>query len=242
MANPDISLHSSEYDQILEKLADQYAEMHCDDAVPGSEIFPPGYKKQRCKQEFKENLRMDELGEHLKVAVALLFNEAMQHLEEEESKILLSELQSAKKAFLELSLGDEIPKILYPRLGFTKRGINAIDTIARKLYNQKEYAKAVSLNVLLTMLNGADSNYWYNLGICFQEAANYEKAILAYACCNELDPKNVGASLFSAECNLRINHQAEAKVQFEKAETLVNSLPIKDPWDQLVSSLKVAVA
>ncbi len=238
MLNSAVSVNEGEYERILDKLAAQYVDNFCDDHAPGSEFFPLGTKKKRCKEEFKENFRMEELGNYLKEAVSLLFNEGKQHLDDENWEVLYNELLSAKKAFLELSLGDEMPNILYPRLGFTNRGLEAIDSMARKLYTLKEYTKAISLNVFLTILNGEQSIYWYNLGICFQEVENYEKAILAYGCCKEIDPKNIGPYLFSAECELGLNNRENAKFQLEESEKLVNILAVKDPWDQLVSSLK----
>lgn len=236
-----LSVQDSEYEQILEKLADQYVENNFDEHAPGAEFFPPGIQKKRAKDAFKQDIRLEELGNHLKEAVSLLFTEGKEHLEEQEWQSLQSNLISAKKAFLELSLGDEMPKILYPRLGLNARNVSAIDAIARKLYLRKDYAKAVSLNVLLTLLNGLDSNYWNNLGICFQEAENYEKAILAYEFSKELNPKNVGAFLFSAECYLRLNNLEKAKEQLNQAEELISQLAVKDQWIELVSSLKLAI-
>ena len=226
------------YEQVLEELANQYAEEVYNDQEPGSQFMTPEVKKNKYKEEFKNSVRLEEFEKDLVQAVSILINEGERFLEKPEWENLQNELINCKKTLAELSYEDDLPDVLYPSLGMSQRSLHAIDSIARELYRLQEYSKTASLNVFLITLDGTNANYWYNLGMSLQDAGNYEKAISAYACCRVLDPKNIGAYLFSAECYLTQGNKQEALLDLEDGERLVEKLTDSTPWDSFITTLK----
>jgi hypothetical protein len=230
------------YEKFLENLATQYAETICDQAPSSSsQLLSPIAQKNRYKEEFKNNVRLEDLKKYLVQAVSILINEGAKFLDKPVWQNLQNELIYSKNTLSELSFKDNLPEILYPSLGISDQSLSAIDFLSKELYRRQEYSKSASLNVLLITLNGTESKYWYNLGMSFQEAENYDKAILAYACCRLLDSENIGACLFSAECYLYQDNKEEAKLELKEGERLFNHLSDKTLWDSFIINLKACI-
>lgn len=240
LSSPKPVYKDDKYEQALESLANQYAETMCAQE-PDSALLSPVAKLNKYKEEFKSSVRLEDLKKHLVQAVSILVTEGSKFLEKPAWENLQNELINSKNTLSELSFEDNLPETLYTSLGITEQSLDAIDSIAKELYQLQEYSKAASLNVLLITLNGIEPKYWYNLGMSFQEAENYEKAILAYTCCRILDPENIGACLFCAECYLYQDNKQEAKLELEEGEKLFNKLTDKTPWDSFINNLKVCV-
>lgn len=220
------------YEKAIDALAEKYAESQIDVPSPSAELLTREARKKKLKYEFRKQVELEEYEKHLVDAVAVLLNDGPRHLKQEEWEHLLRELRKAKKKLRKIDYKENLAEPLYPSLGITASGMRSIDTIARLKYRFKEYKNAISLHVLLATLNGGEPLFWYHLAICFQEAKIFEKATTAYSFCHILDPDNIAAYVFSAECFLELNNKKEAKPVYEEAVKLVAQQNKKSYWNR----------
>lgn len=218
------------YEKAIDALSEKYVESTIEEPSSKPGLLSPEARKNKLKQEFKNSVRMDEHEKYLADSISILMSDGKRHLKQEEWDNLLKELQKAKKKINKLSYKDTLPETLYPTLGITDSGMKSIDTVARLKYRYKEYDSAIALHVLLTTLNAEEPLYWYHLGIAFQDAEMYDKAIKAYSICHIMDPENIATYIFSAECYLKQDNIKYARLEYEEAVKLVDLLDNKGPW------------
>ncbi|MBA2369792.1 MAG: hypothetical protein H0V82_12350 [Candidatus Protochlamydia sp.] len=80
-------------------------------------------------------------------------------------ELLSKEIVYVAEKLDKLTYKEEVPDILFPYLGITQEGMDAIDSIGQAKYNEENYSLSVAINAFLTTLNPESLNYWLRLGI-----------------------------------------------------------------------------
>lgn len=227
-----------EYEMALEKLAEDYADQEAESLVQSSQLFTKTQAKLHLKKQFKEAVLLPEQQTLLNQAVRCVLEDGKRYLGEEDWGVLSSEMSHASEILSKLSYQEEIPEKLFPFLGMTQKGMNAIDTIARAKYKEENFSAALALNALLATLNPETLIYWLHLGICYQDCGFFEKATRAYSVCHLLDPTHIPAWIFCAECYHKVHHEDDAKIEYEEVTRIVASLEDATPWKETLTDLK----
>ncbi|MBS0655443.1 MAG: tetratricopeptide repeat protein, partial [Verrucomicrobia bacterium] len=125
-------------------------------------------------------------------------------------------------------------------LGFTEHTIESIFTIGSAKCQEGDYPTALSLFIVLTILQPNDFDLWYRTAIIAQGCEDFDLALRAYAEAVKLNEGLVEAYLFSAECYLMKGLQQEAKEAYLKAEKVVETAsPVSDETRKLLDDLKI---
>jgi len=227
-----------EYDTALEKLADEYVQEEIEVYTASSKLLTKDQAKDHLKKAFKKAVRMEEQQNLLNQAVRCIIQDGKQYLSAEEWELLSGEMSAASAKLGKLTYQEETPEVLFPFIGFTQKGMDAIETMSKKKYAEENFALAMALSVLLTTLNAPNFNYWLHLGISCQECGFFEKAIKAYSVCHVLDFSHISSWLFCAECYLNTQNKWDAKIEFEEAHRLIESLQDKSTWEEQLNYLK----
>ncbi|MBA2728594.1 MAG: hypothetical protein H0U49_10540 [Parachlamydiaceae bacterium] len=227
-----------EYDTALDKLADEYVQEEIEAYTATSKILTKEQAKIHLKKAFKTAVRMEEQQNLLNQAVRCIMQDGKRYLSEEEWGLLSKEMVEASSKLSKLTYQEETPEVLFPILGMTQKGMDAIHSIGKKKYAEENFAVSMSLTVLLTTLNSPEFTYWYHLGISCQECGFFEKAIKAYSVCHVINFSHIPSWLFCAECYVNIQNKWDAKIEFSEALRLIESVEDKSLWDEQLSYLK----
>ncbi len=226
------------YIKEIDRLAEQYAEEMGWDSPNGNGLLPPAVKKEKLKLEFKDQIKVDELKEHLARAFEIIGNEGKILLNETEWELLEGELSHAAE-IMENFAYDTVLSTNYAKfLGITAPSLQAIDDLASLKFEQKP-EEALSLLALLTTLEEDNPESWFELGMCFQKLNRHEKALQAYASCLGIDPNHVGSKVFSAVCSLKLDQFREARKFYQEAKRLVLEQNLESEWKGVLDPIEM---
>lgn len=226
------------YEKELEKIAEEYAKEEAGAVAAASPLLNKEQAKIHLKIEFKEAVRLKDQQVLLKQAVRTIMEDGKRYLSKELWELLSKEIGHASEVLDKLTYKEEVPDILFPYLGMTQEGMNAIDTIGQAKYKEENFSLAVAINALLATLNPESITYWLRLGISYQDSGFYEKAIKAYSICHVLDPLHISSWIFCAECYFYAHNKDDAKIEYEEAVKIVASLEDKAQWEEQLAFLK----
>lgn len=239
--NPINGAKDSEYEKALDKIAEEYAEEQTDALLSSSQLMTREQAKFHLKKELKEAVRLEEQQSLLQQAIRCILEDGKRYLNPDEWEVLANEISRASETLYSLSYQEEIPEKLFPFLGMTQKGMDAIDVISRAKYQEENYSFALALNALLTALNPEAVVYWLHLGICYQDSGFFEKAIKAYSICHLIDPQLIPAWIFCSECYSKTNSPEDAKIEYEEAKRMVGSSENKSLWEEHLNDLKRSI-
>lgn len=101
------------------------------------------------------------------------------------------------------------------------------------------FQEAKALLTYLTVMAPRISSFWISLGVCFENLQDNSEAIIAYQVAKSIAPQDPQPCLCSVVCYLKMKEIDLAKMEFIKAESLVNSSDeAKQEWNQVVASIK----
>lgn len=232
------TIKDPEYEIALEGLSEEYVKEEIDKYIMTSNLLTKDQAKSHLKRKFKEAVRMDEQQNLLKQAIRCILQDGKMYLTEEDWELLSKEMAQVAEKMSNFNYKEETPDILFPFLGMTQNGLDAIDRISRKKYEEENFAIAMALNVLLTTFNTLEFIYWFHLGISCQDCGFFDKAIKAYSICHLLDLAHLPSWLFCAECYLNIQNKAEAKNKLNEALKIAETLEDNSKWNDQINYLK----
>lgn len=227
-----------EYEAALDRLAEAYAIEEAEGLAAISTVLTKGQAKDHLKKVFKKAVRLEEQQIFLNQAMRCILQDGSRYLSKDVWSQLSQELSLAANALAKLTYHEETPDILFPYLGMTQKGMDAIAAMAKAKYEEENYALSMSLNVLLTTLDPEGFDYWFHLAISCQESGFFDKAIKAYSICHLLNFKHVPSWLLCAECYLHSQNKLDAKIEFEEAERIIASSNESAAWQEQVTYLK----
>lgn len=195
-------------------------------------------RRERLKLEIKTVIELPELSQQIDKALGLLFSEGSRYLSKETCEKLMSDLSDVNESFEEIGIQEASNSNLE---GLTPDSMRAITEIALAKFEETRYEDCLALFSFLSMLNPGDSEYWFRMGIAAQKNNNIDLALRAYAATLELDPHNIGARLFSAECFALKNLLDEAKIALASAKDIAKSGKIDQMWLNLIIAVESLV-
>lgn len=95
-------------------------------------------------------------------------------------------------------------------LGFNKKTLSELYSLAYELYNHGQYASASSIFYHLFMLNPRSPSYIYGVGACLSELKDYVLAINAFSLAYLNDVRDPTPLFFAADCALKIEQPKAA--------------------------------
>lgn len=212
-------------DQHVQEMLDL---LHPEEGAPLQiQLISPQMKRKKNEDEIKDIFKNDKLSSCIDLALSTVVDEGKEYLHTAIYETLLADFENTLKFLEHLDL-DLIKKAHLPAV--KQETLDAIFQIAIAKFEEHQYEKTLSLFVLLTLFKSDDYDYWYRTGIAAQQCENYALAIEAYGFATILNPESLGAYLFSAECNLKLNQREEAKHQYEEAEKIARNIPMEENW------------
>jgi tetratricopeptide (TPR) repeat protein len=236
------TIKDPEYEIALEGLSEEYVKDEIEKYVVTSKLLTREQAKNHLKRKFKEAVKMDEQQNLLKQAVRCILQDGKMYLNEEDWALLEKEMDQVSEKMANFNYKEEAPEILFPFLGMTQKGLDAIDRISRKKYEEENFAIAMALNVLLTTFNTPEFIYWFHLGISCQDCGFFDKAIKAYSICQLIDFAHIASWLFCAECYLNMQNKQEAKIKLDEGLKIAETLDDTSKWNDQINYLKRCLA
>lgn len=222
--------------------------------------FGTSKSAEDLKADFKKKLRglLDDTAEveRIKEGMDLIFdqlkiksggNSCLKELEKG-SQVFLDELcdaldtvpeyiKNAKKRFQVLKKEKEEDNVplssLAKHLGISSKTLQTIYEIGSDFYSQGKYQEALNVFQALNHLDYSSHEIWLSLGICFQQLRDYYNAIYAYTMAGITNPSDLLPYLYSCECFLALNNQAQAKGCLELAKYFKNHYHMQEHSERI---------
>lgn len=198
----------------------------------------PKLKREKLKISIKEAMKMPELSHQMDTAIGLLFTEGARYLSSEASKKLVFDLTNASDQLEEIGFQEASNANLQTLSKMSDESIKCIQDIALAKFKEGRFHESVALFSLLSVLNPGYSEYWFRLGIAAQKDGEYDLASRAYAATQSLDPNNIGAKLFAAECFLQRGLASDAKTELSEAEGMAKENKPDKMWLDLMIAIQ----
>lgn len=238
MQNKNAKKNKSKHlDEKLEKEIDAYIDSLEIEENP-NDLLGPKAKREKIRHEIKESVRPAELSHLLESAMEILISEGDRYLSLHENEKLLLDFTNATQYFTAIQPTDSQDKPLQEIIQISNDSMQSIVSIALAKYNETHYADSLALFSLLSILNPANQEYWFRLGIAAQECESYPLAIRAYNAALQLDSQMIGPRLFSAECLIALKHFDEAKQQINTAKKIAKETKVDHMWLEMIPSIE----
>lgn len=191
-------------------------------------------KRERMKLEIKEAMELSELSVQIAMAIKLLFTEGSRYLSENANKKLISDLSHGIENLEDITIAEAGSTQLQALSKISDDSMEAISKIAIAKCTEERYADCLALYSLLCILNPGDAEYWLRLGVVAQTSGNIDLASRAYAATLALDPNNVGARLFAAECFAQCNLVDKANAELATVKNMGKTIALDKMWLDLI--------
>lgn len=227
------------FDQEIDKILENYFENEDSDASEDQLLSKSAMISHKVNA-FKESIRMDEYQENLMNAIVCIHSFGSQSLEPEVWKRLSEELNKAAEVVKKLTPQTDLSETPYQFFGISENSLEAINTICRERYKEKDIDAVISLCTLLTTFAPLNAFYWLQLGVGFHEKGKHQKALTSYAISRHLNPKQIECWIFSAECYLSMELVDDAIIELEFAKDLVDvATESNHDWLNIVEQLEI---
>jgi tetratricopeptide (TPR) repeat protein len=197
----------------------------------------PKLKREKLKISIKEAMKMPELSHQMDTAIGLLFSEGSRYLSPEVHQKLVSDLTIASDELEDIGLEEAANSNLQTLSKMSEESVKGIQEIALAKFKEERYADSVSLFSLLSILNPGYSEYWFRLGIAAQKDGEFDLASRAYSATQSLDPDNIGAKLFAAECFIQRGLLHDAQAELAAAEAINKESKADKMWVDMISAI-----
>ncbi len=233
------SIRKTKLENDLEKEIDAYVDdFKFEENSDQKTLLDPKAKRERMRREIKEAIKLPELSEQIEKAIGLLTSEGSQKLSQEANQKLISELSAASSHLSNLGLQEAGNQTLQSLTKISDESMNSVAEIAMGKFEEALYGDSQALFSFLSILNPGYSEYWLRLGITAQKSGNSDLASRAYAATLALEPDNLGARLFGAECFIQRGLQDEAKVEVAAAKNIIENTETDKMWKDLLADLE----
>jgi tetratricopeptide (TPR) repeat protein len=152
--------------------------------------------------------------------------------------VLQADLAEAATSLANVRVEEAANTNLQTLAHISDESIQSIVRIALAKFSEERHNDCLALFSLLTLLIPANSEYWFRFGIMAQKCENYELASHAYAATLELDPNNIGARLFAAQCFIKRKIIDEAKAEIAAAKKLSEKDGVDQMWRDLLPTIE----
>lgn len=232
----------SKFESDLEKEIDDFVDkLEFEEDPAKKSLQDPKLRRQSLKFQLKESTKIPELAQPIEIAEDLIFSEGSRYLSKEAHDALIIDLVLSTKRMEDAGPKETSEIDLETLGGLSDESIKSIEKIAQASFEEERYTECLGLFSLLCILNPNYSEYWLRLGIMAQKCNNIELASKAYAVTLLLDPNNIGARLFAAECFFRRKLREEAKAELAAAKEIIKAGNVDQMWIDLLASTEALI-
>ncbi len=125
-------------------------------------------------------------------------------------------------------------------LGFTNETIFWIYSLGYKFFEEKNYEDALSLFLMLTLLNPTVSDNWIALGFAQKNLSLETQALYSLSIASMVNPNNPTSRYQSAEIYLHLNDFDKALIELEALSKIINNQKLDSLKPELESMLNKA--
>lgn len=201
----------------------------------------PKLKRQSIKFNIKEEAKMPELSQHLNTAMEILFSEGQRYLSKEENEDLIIDLALSTERMGNAGIKETSETDLATLAKISDKSMGNIEKIALAKFDEERFSECLGLFCLLSLLRPGYPEYWLRMGIAAQKCKNMELASKAFTATLQLDPDNLGARLFAAECFFNQKLLEEAKAEIAAAKEIIKKGDANPVWLDYLSNLEVLI-
>lgn len=195
-------------------------------------------KKESMRLKLKEEIKMPELSGLIDSAMRLLYTEGKQFFSIEIYEKLISDFNASGQKLAALGVKELADVNLQTVAGLSNQTMESIFDFGLESYKAEQYANSLALFTLLSLFNPGNADIWLRLGIAAEKSDKIDLALRSYAAALDLDPSNIGARLFSAECYLLRHHYEEAGKELMEAKILMKETKPDQVWVDFLASLE----
>lgn len=195
-------------------------------------------KRAAIKQEIREAIKLSGLNEQIILAITILNSEGIKYLSGEANQVLQEDLVEAATRLAHVGVEEAANINLQTLAHISDESIQSIVRLALAKFTEGRYNDCLALFSLLTLLNPAYWEYWFRLGIVAQKCENDELASRAFAATLELNPNNIGARIFAAQCFIKRKMIDEAKAEIDAAKKLSEEEGVDQMWRDLLPTIE----
>jgi tetratricopeptide (TPR) repeat protein len=211
----------------------------CDDDAQ-NQLSSPVQKRIKAELDVKSLFEKLGLRGHILTTIQTVLDDGRKYLSQDEYEAVKENFKEAKsslekvdpKALVEMNV-DQI-------LGLTEHTIESIFKIGSAKCQEGDYPIALSLFVVLTVLQPSDFDLWHRTAIIAQGVEDFDLALRAYTEATRLNKGLIEAYIFSVECYLMKGLQQDAKEAYLKAEKAIEEAtsPVHEETRKLLDDLK----
>jgi tetratricopeptide (TPR) repeat protein len=214
----------------IESEIDAYVDGMELDEDPSHALLSARARRESIKRDIKEEVKMPELAQFIDVAMEILHSEGPHFLSQESNQALLSELSASNENLGDIGIKEASSEKLQALAKLSDESMKSIYEIAVLKFKEGLFPDSLALFSLLGTLDPGQPEYWFRLGIAAQKCEKLEMASRAYAATSKLDPENIGARLFAAECLINRGLRDEAKAEIAEAKKLMKNGNVDQIW------------
>jgi tetratricopeptide (TPR) repeat protein len=217
------------FDSAIDKEINKYIDsLHLE--YSQNNLLSIGAQRTKLLLEIKNAFKFSKLESYLSTSFRILHSKGEQHLDKVEFEQMEKELSQIPEILDRMDLKEELKVNFKTLFNLSDSVMGSILKIAIAEFDHEEYEESLSIFCLLATLDSGNANYWLELGIASQKFHNYELALRSYEVAIGLNPKLIGAKLFSVECYLQINKPEEAKGALKEAKQLAETTEFEPEW------------
>jgi type III secretion system low calcium response chaperone LcrH/SycD len=125
--------------------------------------------------------------------------------------------------------------VVQAAFGVSDKTLERYYQAAAKLLEQHRWQDARDAFTFLTFLNAFVYNFWLGLGVSEQSMESYDRALIAYAMAELLDPQNPVPNANGFQCAIGLKNKELAEEFWKKA---VEKCQDKEEWSALKDKLE----
>lgn len=236
------SQNKDRFEEAIDKMIDLCSQSEIDNKTDSTadKFTPVNIRRAKLKNDMLQEATFPELEKYLELANDTLINNAKRYLQPEEYVAFSVNFAQVAERLETIDITVQMEQSFCDLLHVTPATMEALLSIGTATFDEGQYDNALSLFVLLTVLDPEQSDYWFRLGIAAQYKQDLELALKAYAITLFLDPDALGARLFACRCYLQMNALNEAANELAEAKKIVDSGTEKfeTNWLDLLSNLE----
>lgn len=195
-------------------------------------------RRESLRQELKEGVKLSEFSEMVEKAIDILSDEQTNQLSKEGNEQLSAALSRASSNLATIKSIEIGNATLQSITEISQDTMSLIAQAALAKFAQQMFGDSEALFSFLSILNPEYSEYWLRLGISAQKNENLDLASRAYTAASALDPDNIGARLFGADCLMERHLLEESKIELEAAKNIADNNAIDPMWRELITEIE----
>ncbi len=203
-----------------------------------NKLLSPDIRREKIKNEIYEELDLSEFSDTIGTAIAILEEQGLQYLNEEEHSIVLEDIENIRNKLDSLDLNITDQEIIKSIFKVSPTSLSLITRIAIAKFSEDQLPNSLSIFSLLTLLDSDNPDYWYRVGIVAQKCERYDLALRTFDVVKQLIPEFMGSRIFMTQCYLQVNLNHKAVEEMAEIKKLLKTTNIEQEWEERIADLE----